>query len=125
MLVVVVVVVVVVLLEAWWKFRFFRRRLRTLVISLLVGAWAISPIRPMNHSHALAPPRSGLFSHEIEIGEPGSEHFQIVVDEDTDLIYYPAVEDCISKTVPVKGPGTLLRGRSFPRSTTGTSRNHV
>eukprot|EP00403_Amphidinium_massartii_P017302 CAMPEP_0178421644 /NCGR_PEP_ID=MMETSP0689_2-20121128/26753_1 /TAXON_ID=160604 /ORGANISM="Amphidinium massartii, Strain CS-259" /LENGTH=914 /DNA_ID=CAMNT_0020043161 /DNA_START=31 /DNA_END=2772 /DNA_ORIENTATION=+ len=46
-----------------------------------------------------------LYVLEMELGDEGAENFQIVVDEDTDLIYYPETEQCVRKSAPVKGPG--------------------
>mmetsp|Transcript_58063 Transcript_58063/g.186553 ORF Transcript_58063/g.186553 Transcript_58063/m.186553 type:complete len:941 (+) Transcript_58063:54-2876(+) len=55
----------------------------------------------------------GLFSATIEIGEGGSEEFQIVADQDTMLTFYPEMPKCAIKSAPVKGPGMASRDNTW------------
>jgi len=46
----------------------------------------------------------GLYSTTIQIGPRGEESFQIVADEDEDMVFYPATSNCHWKSTAVKGP---------------------
>jgi len=46
----------------------------------------------------------GLYSTTIQIGPRGEEYFQIVADEDEDMVFFPATPNCHWKSTAVKGP---------------------
>jgi len=48
---------------------------------------------------------TGLWTGEITLGSSGTESFQIIADNDTELAYSPAVKDCKLKATKINGPG--------------------
>jgi polyketide synthase-associated protein len=47
---------------------------------------------------------SGLFACEVEIGDSGTESFQICYNEDKNMTYYPQEKECSNKTATISGP---------------------
>merc|ERR1712224_504505 len=51
--------------------------------------------------HATIP---DLWTGTIELGSSGQEQFQIVADEDQNMVYRPEAEMCTLKATPIEGP---------------------
>eukprot|EP00747_Dinoflagellata_sp_TGD_P140397 gnl/TRDRNA2_/TRDRNA2_176008_c0_seq1.p1 gnl/TRDRNA2_/TRDRNA2_176008_c0~~gnl/TRDRNA2_/TRDRNA2_176008_c0_seq1.p1 ORF type:complete len:938 (+),score=226.31 gnl/TRDRNA2_/TRDRNA2_176008_c0_seq1:89-2902(+) len=47
----------------------------------------------------------GLWTGKIHLGSTGQETFQIMADNDEDMLYFPDMENCTMKAAPVQGPG--------------------
>jgi hypothetical protein len=55
----------------------------------------------------------GLYSTTVVLGPTGQEHFQIVADEDENMVFYPAAPNCHWKSTAIKGPDNASNDKSW------------
>mmetsp|Transcript_59827 Transcript_59827/g.110771 ORF Transcript_59827/g.110771 Transcript_59827/m.110771 type:complete len:942 (+) Transcript_59827:80-2905(+) len=55
----------------------------------------------------------GLWIGEIVVGKSGEEEFQVLADEDKDMVYYPGMIQCTYKSAPVLGPAGASKEYSW------------
>nr|AQS99289.1 type I polyketide synthase [Gambierdiscus excentricus] len=56
---------------------------------------------------------AGLHAFTIEIGDTGSEEFQVNADQDPAMTFYPDTIQCTMRSAPVKGPGFIARENAW------------
>jgi polyketide synthase-associated protein len=55
----------------------------------------------------------GLYSTTITLGPSGEERFQVVADEDEEMVFYPATSNCHWKSTEVRGPEKASTDKSW------------
>jgi len=110
-----------------FRVRFKWGRDRKALVWERAGAEVAKAVKPFRHAYSVvgswtawqpqdmtpSPHESGMYECKMRVGQTGQEEFQFVRDHDFKQVIYPARPQAVKRTIPVRGPDELGKGKHW------------